>query len=486
MTHRIFLSSVQKEFAETRAYLKKYIEGNAILRRFFQVFVFEVDVPAVDATTRQVFLQELSECDIYIGLIGNAYGSKGADGISPTEREFDEATRLNIQRLIFVHGTDDAGREPEERAFLNKISPDLIRKRYTTHEELLEEIYSSLDYILEQEQTYRVLPFDAAPCPDATIEDLSEEKISWFRDRAIRGRNWNVDPAADMTTVLTKLHLFSRNGQLLNSALLLFGKDPQEFFVTSEVKCMHYHGTEPAKPIPSYHIYHGTLFDMIDNAVDFVMSKIDRSVGTREAENVAPVVYEIPRAAVAEAIVNAVAHRNYTSAGSVQVMLFSDRLEVFSPGDLNPMITVEQLSEVHESFPVNPRIADPFFLAQYAEKAGSGTTDMIRLCREAGLPTPVYKPGHGVFSTIIYRRKKKIVQPKKLGNRLGIRRETILQIMSKSPEIKIKEIAIQIGISTTAVENNIAWLKKKKYLAREGTNRKGSWVVLRLGDTDEG
>ena len=226
MTHRIFLSSVQKEFAETRAYLKKYIEGNPILQRFFQVFVFEVDVPAVDATTRQVFLHELSECDIYVGLIGNMYGSKDAEGISPTEREFDEATRLNIRRLIFVHGTDDSCREPEEQAFLNRISPDLIRKRYTTHEDLLKELYSSLDYILEQDQAYRVLPFDASPCPDATTDDLSAEKISWFRDRAIRGRSWNVDPAADATTVLTKLHLLNRKGQLLNSAVLLFGKDP--------------------------------------------------------------------------------------------------------------------------------------------------------------------------------------------------------------------------------------------------------------------
>ena len=46
--------------------------------------------------------------------------------------------------------------------------------------------------------------------------------------------------------------------------------------------------------------------------------------------------YEIPREVVAEAIVNAVAHRDYTSNGSVQVMLFADRLEVWNPGRLWP------------------------------------------------------------------------------------------------------------------------------------------------------
>ena len=65
--------------------------------------------------------------------------------------------------------------------------------------------------------------------------------------------------------------------------------------------------------------------------MDFVLSKIALSVGTREAGPQAPVRYEIPKEVVAEAIVNAVAHRDYTSNGSVQVMLFVDRLEVWNP-----------------------------------------------------------------------------------------------------------------------------------------------------------
>ena len=74
------------------------------------------------------------------------------------------------------------------------------------------------------------------------------------------------------------------------------------------------------------------MFALIDQAVDFVMSKINLRVGTRAAGPQAPVAYEIPREVVAEAIVNAVAHRDYTSKGSVQVMLFEDRPEVWNPG----------------------------------------------------------------------------------------------------------------------------------------------------------
>ena len=170
---------------------------------------------------------------------------------------------------------------------------------------------------------------------------------------------------------------------------------------------MYYHGTMPHKPTPSYQIYHGTLFDMIDQAVDFVLSKIDRTVGIRNVSKQAPVTYETPRDVVIEAIVNAVCHRDYTSDASVQVMLFSDRLEVLSPGPLTSALTIKNLSEIHEFYPVNPLIAGPLFLTQYAEKAGFGTTDMIDACHRAGLPTPEFRSDPHRFVTILYRAAKK-------------------------------------------------------------------------------
>ena len=121
-----------------------------------------------------------------------------------------------------------------------------------------------------------------------------------------------------------------------HAAILLFGAAPQRFLPTSEVKCLHFHGTEVRKPIPSYQIYKGAVFELVDQAVDFVLSKLVRAVGTRAAGTEAPVTYELPREAVAEAIVNAVAHRDYASNASVQVMLFADRLEVWNPGELPP------------------------------------------------------------------------------------------------------------------------------------------------------
>ncbi|MCQ2379935.1 MAG: hypothetical protein MJ025_03310 [Victivallaceae bacterium] len=184
---------------------------------------------------------------------------------------------------------------------------------------------------------------------------------------------------------------------------LQFGNDPQKYFPSATIKCMHFHGTQVTKPIPSYHIYEGNLFDMIDDAVDFILSKIDCTIISSETKVQGKSVYEIPAKVVKEAIVNGCAHRDYTSNGSVQVMLFKDRLEVLSPGELPDKISISQLSRMHESVPVNPLIANPLYLTRYAENAGSGTTDMIELCRKAGLPSPEYVQETGCFHTIIKR-----------------------------------------------------------------------------------
>ena len=61
---RIFISSVQKEFADERRLLKRYISKNPAYKRLFDTFVFEEDVVATDRRTDQVYLDELGRCDI--------------------------------------------------------------------------------------------------------------------------------------------------------------------------------------------------------------------------------------------------------------------------------------------------------------------------------------------------------------------------------------------------------------------------------------
>jgi predicted HTH transcriptional regulator len=394
-TASIFVSSVQKELAEERRAVKAFVEGDALLRRFFTVFLFE-DLPAADARADVVYLDEVDRAALYVGLFGKEYGFEDAAGVSPTEREFDRATDRGKPRLIFVKGADDPARHPKMAALVRKAGEQLIRRRFRDTPELTAALYASLVEYLARTGRLRTKPFDAAACPDATLEDLSREKLDLFLARAQAARGYPLPPGTGMEAALAHLNLLEGR-QPSHAAVLLFGREPQRFLLTSEVKCLHFHGTEVRKPIPSYQVYKGTLFELVDQALDFVMSKIARRVGTRARGPAAPVDYELPREAVAEAIVNAVTHRDYASNASAQVMLFADRLEVWNPGELPPSLTFADLRQPHASIPRNPLIAEPMFLAQYAEKAGTGILDMIARCREAGLPAPDFRQSGGQF-----------------------------------------------------------------------------------------
>ena len=102
---RIFISSVQQEFAKERLALRNWLRSDPLMRRFFEPFIFE-DVPAVDRRADEVYLDEVVSCDVYIGLFGKDYGYEDKDGISPTEREFNKATEQHKTRLIFIKSMD--------------------------------------------------------------------------------------------------------------------------------------------------------------------------------------------------------------------------------------------------------------------------------------------------------------------------------------------------------------------------------------------
>ena len=81
----VFLSSVQKEFAAERLALRDFLQGDPLLRRFFEPVLFE-DLPASDRRADEVYLDLVDRCALYVGLFGSEYGSVDAEGISPTER----------------------------------------------------------------------------------------------------------------------------------------------------------------------------------------------------------------------------------------------------------------------------------------------------------------------------------------------------------------------------------------------------------------
>lgn len=346
-----------------------------------------------------MYLSKVDSSDIYVGLLGWGYGSEDEDGVSPTEREYNRASERGIHRLVFVKGGEDGARHPKTRALINKVQAALVRRRFETTTELKAAVYASLVEFLESRNAVYRGRFDEAPCEDATLDDLDRQRMVQFIRTARRVRQFPLAEDVAPQTFLEHVDLLN-NGHPTNAAVLLFGKSPQRFLRTSEIKCARFHGTWVAKPIPSYQVYRGTVFDLVDQAADFVLGKIDLSVGTRAESVRAPISYEIPKEVVVEAIVNAVVHRDYASNGSVQVMLFKDRLEVRNPGTLPTGLTLDQLRVPHSSVPTNPLLARAMYLVEYIEKMGTGTLDMIRRCAAAGLEEPKFAVADGFVATI--------------------------------------------------------------------------------------
>lgn len=480
---RIFVSSVQREFAEIRKLLKRYIARNPAYRRLFDTFVFEEDVVSQDRRTDEVYIDELKRCDIYLGLIGNEYGFEDAEGISPTEREYDEATRLGMPRLMFVLDAEGAGRAPKESAFLSKISAELIRSRCSDQSSLLLEIYSSLDALLLEQGTYRLEAFDASACNGATLADVDEKKVSWFVERARTLRSANLEEGMTPSSVFTHLQLLAPDGGLTNAAVLLFGKDPQRFLQSSEVKCVQWYGVERHKPMLSYQIFRGSLFDMADDATAFVLSKLDLHNGTRENGPTAPREYEIPQSVIAEAIINAIAHRDYASTGSVQVEVFSDRVVVRNPGQINPALTKADLYIEHSSYPNNPKIAEALYQTKHIEKFGTGFTDLVADCRAAGLSKPTIDDSRTEFVITIYRATNKSqITTDKPQIKDGVMRAPgnvtrIVENIRKNSKITIGEQAEILGLTENKVRTILAKLRDYGILLRQGARKNGQWRV---------
>ena len=439
---------------------------------------------------------------LYVGLFGSEYGSVDAEGLSPTEREFQRAGEHGKPRLIFLKAADDASRDPRMLALIRQAEASLVRRRFATTAELIAGLYAALVQWLADNQLIRSGPFDASPCPNASLADLNADRIAWFIERARQVRGFPLPPNASASELLTHLNLFA-HGQPVHAAVLLFGRQPQRFLLSSELKAAHFHGTAIAKPIPSYQVFKGTVFELVDQAVDFVLARLSFAVGTRAASSQAPAAYEVPPEVIREAIVNAVAHRNYTSNGSVQVMVFADRVEIWNPGSLPPSLSLAQLRQPHGSVPANPLLAEPLYLAQYIERLGTGTADMIRRCREAGLSEPVFSLDDG-FRIALARpqpsssvtteeteeetkeetkeetevENREQAEPRAARGRAALSRDQILAKLSADPELTIAELARLLNLSDSGVEYNLRKLRQEGRIRREGSTKAGRWVVL--------
>ncbi|MFH1902123.1 MAG: ATP-binding protein [Candidatus Omnitrophota bacterium] len=406
--YKIFISGVQKELKAERRAVKDFICKDVLLSEYFDVFLFE-DAPAKGRSAEKAYLDEVRKSDIYIGLFGLQYGGSGKEKVSPTEAEFREAKAKHKEILIYIKGqnTIDKDREPGVQKLMKEIrnpKAGYSYRRFEVEDELTDFVYESLISFLKEKGEIGKAGFDQRICDGAKFSDIDNAKVKWFLKVARVKRSFPLGLDSSAKDVFTHLKLI-KDGKLTNAAVLLFGKSPRKFFDQAKIKCVQLPSTEVVKPFSSYHIYEEeNLFEQVDKAVAFVLDAIKFPVIQQKNTVQVSRPREIPEFAIHEAIVNAVAHRDYNTTSSVQVMVFLDRVEIWNSGTLPGNLKVEDLKKPHASHPSNTALATVLYFANYIQQVGSGTTEMVRQCKKHGLPEPEFVSIRNLeFKTILAR-----------------------------------------------------------------------------------
>lgn len=384
--YKVFISSVQSEFSKERQLVFDFIRNDELMGQYFEPFIFE-QIAAQDANPRQLYLDEASSSQVYLLLMGKRYGNVLPDGISPTEKEYQAAGEGNAWRVAFISDLDGQQREEAEERFFRKVQNELSYRVFSNPSVLVSLVKQSLYAYLKYKGVIQALSFDEQTRDDVSMADIDATKIKDFLHQARQKRGFPLAEDSDPVTVLKHLRLL-RHDKPSNGALLMFANDPQYFFPSAVVKCAWFLGTETVKPIEDYKTFEGGVADQISQATSWVMSKLSVRFGQRNVEAQNEVKFEIPRSVIFETIVNAVAHRDYNSTGSVQVSVFRNRIVVRNPGTLPVELTKADLMKEHGSYPHNPYLAEVMYQMGYIEKYGTGITENIRRMQEARLLAP--------------------------------------------------------------------------------------------------
>lgn len=178
-----------------------------------------------------------------------------------------------------------------------------------------------------------------------------------------------------------------------------------------------------------------------------------------------------------EAIINAVLHNKWVEGNEPMISVFSDRIEILSRGTLAPAQTIEGFY-LGESIPVNEKLSEIFLQLHISEKSGRGVPKITEMY---GKDAFTFRE-KSIVVTIPFKKVKNT--EKKVGNKVGnksklnSRRQAIIKEIRDNPNITASELSKILGISVTAVENNLVVLKENKYIERVGSKKTGYWQIL--------
>lgn len=219
----------------------------------------------------------------------------------------------------------------------------------------------------------------------AGLDDLDPARVERYLERVLMGA-----PEDTVQALLARGCLsHDDEGQVgpTVAGILLFGRNPQRFLRSAEIICVRYAGTSMGDEFVRQDVG-GALADQIRQAEAFVVGNMRRDMRIAGFAREDSSEYPVP--VVREAIVNAVAHRDYSVRGEgIRLLMYSDRLEVYSPGRLPGHVTLENLKD--ERYSRNEAVVAVLSDIGYIERLGYGIDRMMAAMQEAGLPQPVFE-----------------------------------------------------------------------------------------------
>lgn len=454
MKYKVFVSGNQKELTNERLAVKAIVTGHQTLRRFFDIFIFE-DVPAKGKPASAIYLKEVYNSDIYLGILGFNYGQKQKDGLSETEREYRKFVNAkNKERkenaLIFVKGNNkqDRKRDKEMQQFLKSIKQPHTYERFSDKKDFEIKVRDALLAYLDDKGDIPEGAFDEIICKSASYKDINEQEARDFlKNRAVKLEV--AIPKISIKGFLVKtLRVVKKANEKFiptNAALLFFGKNPSVCIPQNEIRIARFKGTDRLESIDSQEIK-GPIYKILEQAEIFF--KRNTRLANKIVEFKRVDIPEYPYEAIREAIINAIAHRDYFRSGApIMISMFDDRVEISSPGGLLPGLNIRRLEGHHESR--NKKICEIFHETKDMEKFGTGISRMKKLMKEHGLPEPkfleegdffvvkFYGPGDKILDLVPNIPAERQTDLKKLG--LNERQIEVLRLMIN--EKKTIEIA---------------------------------------------
>lgn len=325
--------------------------------------------------------------------------------------------------------------------------------------------------------------FEATVLPGATLDDLDRERVEQYAklfltDVSSRHR-WNEET----------LDLLFRRGCLTKESstyrptvagLLLFGREPQRLLPSAEILLARYSGAEMSDTFIR-ETARGSLSEQIRAAEAFLTSNMRK--GARIADFKREEKPEYPLSAVREVMVNAVAHRDYQVRGEeIRVLMFNDRIEVYSPGRLPGHITIENI--VDERFARNEVIVQVLTDLGFVERLGYGIDRILRQMNEAGLPQPKFQETANGFRVTLRGAGDNFVSGEFDRNKyrnlpLNERQTAALNILHKSGRVGNRDLKeLYPDVSEETIRRDLADLVDAGLVIKMG-DRRGTYYILK-------